>query len=248
MLSQLFNKKCIVEYDGTNFYGWQTQKDLRTVQNEIEKALTKIYNKKIVITGSGRTDAKVHALKQVFNFRGEKYLSNISLKLGLNSMLDKDISILDCVDADNDFHAQKSAKSKSYLYKIYCRENRPALLKDRVWWFKTQIDDERLWDYLKYFVGTHDFSSMCTKKSAKKSNIRTVNFINIFQKNEFLDIEINANGFLHNMVRNIIGTAIFLYKKNENENKVVNILNSKDRINAGPTAPPQGLYLKEVFY
>jgi tRNA pseudouridine38-40 synthase len=89
---------------------------------------------------------------------------------------------------------------------------------------------------------------MCTKKSVKKSNIRTVNFINLFTENEFINIEINANGFLHNMVRNIIGTAIFLYKKNESPDKVLEILNSKDRVNAGPTAPPQGLYLKQVFY
>jgi tRNA pseudouridine38-40 synthase len=248
MVSQLFNKKCIVEYDGTNFFGWQTQKDLRTVQGEIENALAKIYKKKVFIIGSGRTDTKVHALGQVFSFRAEKYINNTSLKLGLNSLLSKDISILDCADVDIDFHAQRSAKSKTYLYKILCRETRSALLKDRAWWFRNRIDENRLWGYLKHFVGTHDFSSMCTKKSVKKSNIRTVNFINLFTEDEFIDIEINANGFLHNMVRNIVGTAIFLYKKDESPDKVLEILNSKDRVNAGPTAPPQGLYLKQVFY
>ncbi|UOD35763.1 tRNA pseudouridine(38-40) synthase TruA [Deferribacteraceae bacterium V6Fe1] len=248
MESVYYNKKCIVEYDGTNFHGWQIQKDLRTVQGEIEEKLSKIFKKRVCIIGSGRTDTGVHALGQVFNFRAEKYINNDSLRLGLNSLLSNDITILSCEDVEHNFHAQKSAKSKTYVYKILTRENRSSLLRNRVWWFRRKIDIKKLKGYLDYFVGEHDFSSMCTKKSIKDNNIRTINFININMENEIINLEINANGFLHNMVRNIVGTTIFLYKKDAPFSEVKYILEKKDREFAGPTAPPQGLYLKEVFY
>ncbi|MDK2791482.1 MAG: tRNA pseudouridine38-40 synthase [Deferribacteres bacterium] len=248
MESVFYNKKCIVEYDGIDFHGWQVQKNLRTVQGEIEEKLSKIYKKKINIIGSGRTDAGVHALGQVFSFRAEKYIPNDSLRLGLNSLLDKDVTILCCEDVPLTFHAQKSAKSKTYVYKILSGENRSSLLRNRVWWFRREIDTEKLYGYLEKFVGEHDFSSMCTKKSIKDNNIRKINFIEISSENSILNIEINANGFLHNMVRNIVGTTIFLYKKGAPFDEVEKILSKKDREEAGPTAPPQGLYLKEVFY
>lgn len=248
MASQLFNKKCIVEYDGTNFHGWQVQGDLRTVQKEIQNALEKIYKRKIKIIGSGRTDTGVHAYGQTFNYKTDKYLPNTSILMGLNSVLPKDIVILSCEDVALNFHSQRSALSKTYIYKILNQPLPSALLVNRVWHVREKLDVQRLKGYLGLFVGEHDFSSMCIKKSLKDNPVRKINFITISRHNNLIDIEINANGFMHNMVRNIVGTTIYLYRKDMPHEQITDILNSKDRSKAGPTAPPQGLYLKEVFY
>lgn len=245
---QLFNKKCVVEYDGTNFHGWQVQGELRTVQKEIEKGLSKIYKRKIKITGSGRTDTGVHALGQTFNYITDKYLPNNSIVMGLNSIMPKDIVILSCEDVPLDFHSQRSAISKTYIYKILNQTLPSALKLNRVWHVREKLDILKLKNYLDIFVGEHDFSSMCIKKSIKDNPVRTVNFINIRHQEEQIEIEINANGFMHNMVRNIIGTTIYLYRRKISYEQIIAILNSKNRSEAGPTAPPQGLYLKEVIY
>jgi len=244
----LYNKKCTVEYDGTEFHGWQFQKDLTTVQGEIETALKRIYKKDISIIGSGRTDAGVHALAQVFNFRAERFIDSSSLKLGLNSLLPRSIVIKDVTDVDINFHAQKSAKSKTYLYKILNSNTPSALLRNRAWWIRNIFDLDKLSEIITKFVGTFDFSAMCTMKSLKENSVRTVNFIKLYKTDEIINIEINANGFLHNMVRNIIGTSFYIYRKDLPPDTVLEILESKDRQRGGPTAPPQGLYLKEVFY
>lgn len=244
----LYNKKCTVEYDGTEFHGWQFQKDLTTVQGEIETALKRIYKKDISIIGSGRTDAGVHALAQVFNFRAERFIDSSSLKLGLNSLLPRSIVIKDVTDVDINFHAQKSVKSKTYLYKILNSDTPSALLRNRVWWIRNIFDLDKLSEIITKFVGTFDFSAMCTMKSLKENSVRTVNFIKLYKTDEIINIEINANGFLHNMVRNIIGTSFYIYRKDLPPDTVLEILKSKDRQRGGPTAPPQGLYLKEVFY
>lgn len=248
MESVLFNKKCTVEYDGTEFHGWQYQKGLVTIQSEIEAALSRIYKKQIHIIGSGRTDAGVHAIAQVFNFRAEKFIENSSLKLGLNSLLPKSIIIKNVEDVDLNFHAQKSAKSKTYLYKILNSDTPSAFLRHRVWWVRSPIDIDYLNEIIQHFVGEHDFSAMCTMKSIKENSVRTINFIKTYKEKDIIHIEINANGFLHNMVRNIVGTTFFIFRKQLPPSTVLDILASKDRKKGGPTAPPQGLYLKEVFY
>ncbi|MGA1861528.1 tRNA pseudouridine(38-40) synthase TruA [Deferribacter thermophilus] len=244
----MYKKKCIVEYDGTDFYGWQRQKHLRTVQGEIETALSKIFKKDIKIVGSGRTDTGVHAIGQVFHFTTDRFLENRSILMGLNSLLPSDIVIKDVTDVDISFHAQKSAKSKTYLYKIFNNPIRSALYRNRAWWIKDKIDENKLYEYLKFFIGEKDFSAMCLKKSVPDNPIRKINFIKVVNNRPFIDIEINANGFLHNMVRNIVGTAIDLYFQKEEPEKIEEIISSKDRENAGRTAPAHGLYLKEVFY
>lgn len=248
MESIIFNKKCTVEYDGTDFHGWQCQKDLITVQGEIEKALTRIYKKKISIIGSGRTDTGVHALGQVFNFRSERLIPSESLKLGLNSLLPRSIVIKNVEDVDITFHAQRSAVSKTYIYKILNSDTPSALLRNRVWWIKNKIDIIKFEDILNRFVGEKDFSAMCTMRSIKENSVRVINFIKVLQDGDIIEIYINANGFLHNMVRNIIGTAFFVLRNKLSSDTINEILLSKDRKKGGPTAPPHALYLKEVFY
>ncbi len=244
----MFNKKCVVEYDGTDFYGWQIQKDLRTVQSELEKALNKIFKKPIRIHGSGRTDTGVHALNQVFHFKTDKFIESISLYKGLNSLLPDDIVVKNVCDVPLDFHSQRSAISKTYVYKILNRPYPSAIMRNRFWWIRWDIDLTRFEDLLRCFVGEHDFSCMCVKKSLKFDNVRTINFINIFKSEDVISIEINADGFLHNMVRNIIGTVKAFYFQNKTEKDIKLLFESKNVENAGPTAPPHGLYLKEVIY
>jgi tRNA pseudouridine38-40 synthase len=244
----LFNKKCIVEYDGTNFFGWQIQKNLRTVQSEIEYALKRIYKTDIRIHGSGRTDTGVHALNQVFHFKSLKYLENDSIYKGLNSLLPDDIVIKKVFDVPENFHAQKSAISKTYVYKILNRKYPSALMRNRYWWIRWHIDVNKFDNLLQCFVGEHDFSCMCVKKSLKHNNVRIINYIKTNKLEDIISVEINANGFLHNMVRNIIGTAKYFYFNKKGKEDIDKLFSAKNVEKAGPTAPPHGLYLKEVIY
>ncbi|MGA1846569.1 tRNA pseudouridine(38-40) synthase TruA [Deferribacter abyssi] len=241
-------KKCVVEYDGSNFFGWQRQKNLRTVQQVIEDALSKIYKTEIKIVGSGRTDTGVHALGQVFHFSASRYLENMSVLMGLNSMLPDDVVIKKVEDVGYNFHAQKSAKNKTYLYKIYNQPIRSAIYRNRAWWIKEELNVEKLKELMNCFVGVKDFSAMCLKRSVPENPVRKINFIKISKEDVFVNIEINADGFLHNMVRNIVGTVIDIYLDKGGVAKIRKILESRDRSQAGRTAPPHGLYLKEVFY
>jgi tRNA pseudouridine38-40 synthase len=244
----LYNKKCICEYDGTNFSGWQIQKQLRTVQLEIETALNKIYKNKIKIYGSGRTDTGVHALNQVFNFKSEKFLDNSSLLKGLNSLLPEDIVIKNVEDVDLNFHSQKSAVSKTYIYKILNRNYPSALNRKRYWWIRWDINIDEFKELFEPFITETDFSAMCIKRSLKENNIRQINYINLKKISNVIEIEINANGFLHNMVRNIVGTAKEFYFNKKTKYDIQDVLESKNIENAGATAPAHGLYLKQVYY
>ena len=240
---------CIVEYDGTNFSGWQLQKNLRTVQGEIQKTLKKIYKDELYIIASGRTDAGVHSLGQVFNFKTKKHLNSKELLMGLNSLLPYDIAIKAVKDVDINFHSQISAKRKIYLYRICLSEIRSPLLMNRVWWVNRKIDASMFVSLLKVFEGEHNFSAMCRKKSIRTNSIRNIDFINVSVKHDVLiSIELCANGFLHNMVRNIIGTAVNFSIKKKNAKDIIKILKNQNREDALKKAPSCGLYLKEVIY
>lgn len=244
----LYNKKLLIEYVGTDFAGWQVQPNGRTVQEEIHKALTRMYKKKITVIGSGRTDSGVHALGQTANFRTDKYLESEAVLKGLNSMLPNDIAILSVEDMPEDFHAQMSAVSKTYLYKIYASHIRSAHLAGRTWWIKDTLDHELISTYLKVFEGEHDFSSFCMQTSLRENNTRRINSASCYKEGDIICIEINGNGFLHNMVRIIVGTIVEAVRKDFSIEYVQNALAAKNRNAAGPTAHPDGLYLKEVIY
>lgn len=247
----LYNKKLTMQYIGTEFAGWQVQTNGRTVQEEIQNALTRMYKRKITIIGSGRTDAGVHALGQTASYRTDKYLSPESVHKGLNSMLPPyDISISDVADMPEDFHAQRSAKSKSYQYRIFASKIRSAMYANRTWWVKDELDYKDIGHFLKVFEGEHDFSSFCVQTSLKENNVRRVNSTKCFMDGgDVIYIEINGNGFLHNMVRIMVGTVVNAIRKGYDMDYMINALQSKDRNQAGPpTANAMGLYLKEVFF
>jgi tRNA pseudouridine38-40 synthase len=235
----MFNKKCVVEYDGSLFSGWQVQKGARTVQEEISKVLSKIYKHKISINGAGRTDAKVHAEGQVFNFISNRYIENKYLIIGMNSLLPLDIAVKSIEDVPLTFHARKCAKKKKYSYKIFNREKRSVFYANLSWWIKRELDIFLLEKQLKYYEGTKDFKKYCKCSKVYASTIRTIYSITMEKENDFLIIHLIANGFLRRMVRNIIGTVVLSNFTKESGDNMERHIHS---------APPQGLYLKEVFY
>lgn len=246
--NQLYYKACLCSYCGDNYNGWQRQKNAIGIQNILENTLSSLYNHEILIAGSGRTDTNVHALGQVFHFSSSKYVDNKTLLKGLNGLLPDDIVIYDIIDVNSLFHAGKSIISKTYEYKILNTPVRDPFLLNRALWVRKEINIENLKNILKEFEGTHDFHSFCVKKTKKENTVRTINYINIEKNNNNISILINANGFLHNMVRIIIGTSLKMEKDNIHYSHIANIFNSKDRRCAGPTAHAYALYQKEAIY
>lgn len=248
MQQSVYYKACLCAYCGDNYNGWQRQKNAVGVQNIIENTLSKIYDSQILIAGSGRTDTQVHALGQVFNFSAYKFFTNKNLMRALNAILPKDIAILDIIDVNKNFHSGKSIKSKTYEYRIYNSPIHNPFLINRALWIKNNIDVEKLSIILSHFKGMHDFESFCVKKTKKENTIRTVNYINVEKDKENISIFINASGFLHNMVRIIVGSSLKILKDNMPCDYVLEILQKKDRRAAGPTAPAYGLYQWAAYY
>jgi tRNA pseudouridine38-40 synthase len=244
----MFYKKCICEYDGSRYCGWQSQIGGGGVQQKIEGCLHKLYGTPVNIIGSGRTDAGVHALGQVFSFRSDIYRENKAVICALNDMLPRDIAILSSEDAPDGFHAQFDAKNKTYLYRILNRSTRTALEVGRVWFRRDKIDILNLNLILSTLAGTHDFTSFCVAESRKDNMERTINTLCAERDGEYIIIRINADGFLHNMVRIIVGTAVMLSIKGGGDADMLKILSARNRTAAGVTAPSCGLYLEKVNY
>ncbi|MGE4318406.1 MAG: tRNA pseudouridine(38-40) synthase TruA [Deferribacterales bacterium] len=243
-----FNKAMMIEYLGTNYAGWQCQSHSPSIQEEVQKALEKLYKKPVNIVGSGRTDSGVHSIGQVANFVTDAHIKDEALVLGLNSILPPDISVAKAWDVPLNFHAQKWAQKKTYLYKILHSRVRSCFYESRAWWVKGRADMDLAPLILKEFEGTHDFTSCCALTSLKQNNVRTVLETKFYREGELYHLEVTGNGFLHNMVRIITGTVIKGCRGSYGPERVREMLETKDRKKGGPTAPAAGLYLKEVFY
>lgn len=242
--------RLLLSYKGTGFFGWQRQRSQRTVQGEIEKSLYKLFQKKIVVIGSGRTDAKVHALGQTAHFEIDSaLLKNKNLIKALNALLPSDISILDAWTAPDDFHARAMAQKKTYLYFISTGDSAPVLFPELICWKKEDLDIDKLKHIARVFLGTWDFKSFQNSGSEIKSTVRTI-YQSRWQKlsPSLYCYTITGSGFLKQMVRNIVGTSIDLLRYKNADQKIRKILENKDRKKALRTAPGEGLYLKKVFY
>ncbi|SHK35390.1 tRNA pseudouridine(38-40) synthase TruA [Paramaledivibacter caminithermalis] len=242
------NVKLTIAYDGTNYSGWQRQNNARTIQYEIEKALKKILKKDIAIHGSGRTDAGVHALGQAASFIEDFTLPTHKIPVVINNVLPKDIVINSAEEMDMDFHARYCAKGKKYIYKIYNDSIRNPIYRNYSWFINEDINLKKIIEASKYFIGQHDFKSFMAAGSNIKDTIRTIYSINIYRKDKFIIIEYEGNGFLYKMVRIITATLIDINFNKISIKDLEDIIKSKDRSKAGPTAPAQGLYLAEVYY
>jgi tRNA pseudouridine38-40 synthase len=245
----LKNFKIIIEYDGTAYHGWQRQKSCRSIQGEIEKALLRMTGDRIAITGSGRTDAGVHAMGQVANFFCNKNIEPENFQKGLNSILSKDIIIKDCLIIDSKFHARYDATSKIYNYRILNRKVPSAIDRNYSWFIHKKLNELAMQSAIFHILGRHDFRSFEGAGSPRSDSIRTVLHASLTkQENGYLIFRIEGNGFLRFMVRNIVGTLVDVGLGKITPGDFKKIFLSKDRNLAGATAPPHGLFLMEVKY
>jgi len=243
------NFKLLIEYDGTPFSGWQVQNNCITVQGELEKTLSIILNRKIRITGSGRTDAGVHAAGQVANFHADTGINCKDLKKGLNSMIKSPIVIKDCCTVPNDFHARFNAVSKEYHYHILNRHDPVAIGRDYIWHIKRPLDLSAINQCCKQILGSHDFKSFEAAGSPRPHTVREIFWAGMEKiDKEKLVFKIKANGFLRFMVRNILGTLVLAGLSKITPEDFGKILYAKDRSLAGATAPAGGLILFKVAY
>jgi tRNA pseudouridine38-40 synthase len=241
--------KITVEYDGSSYCGWQRQKTDPTIQASLENALLQITGKTVVVSGSGRTDAGVHALGQVASFRADTRLDAPTLQRAMNSLLPPDIAIRSCKLVSDAFHARFSAKSKVYRYRIANRAVRTPIGRQYTWHVKAILDTGAMAHAVTWLIGTHDFGAFEGAGSPRRTRIRTVSRADLSKsQNQEVTFEIEADGFLRFMVRNIVGTLVAVGRKKITPAQFKQILDSKDRRNAGPTAPPHGLVLVAVRY
>ena len=242
------NIKLVLEYDGTNYHGWQIQPDVPTIQGQVQYALKKIFKQEIIVISAGRTDRGVHAKGQVANFRIPRSFPPHKLLLALNSVLPRDIRVRKVQEVSDCFHARYSASYKIYRYIIYNGAIVPPWFRNFSWWVIPSLDCDRMRDASSYLIGRYDFSSFQNQGSPSFSPVRNVEKIKISKKNSFISILIKADGFLYRMARNITGTLVEVGRGKLSPLDIGDILMARDRRKAGPTAPPHGLYLWKVGY
>jgi tRNA pseudouridine38-40 synthase len=243
------NFKITIEYDGSAYHGWQRQSSERTIQGEIENALKTMTGNSVAVTGSGRTDAGVHALNQTANFRCAASLAPEVFLKGLNSLLPEDIVITSCKIVPEKFHARYDVKSKVYHYRILNRTLPAAISRQYAWHIRRKLNLSAMQEALRCIVDSHDFKAFEGSGSPRVSTVRCI--INAdFEKteNDYLVLKIEGDGFLKFMVRNIVGTLVDVGFDKITPHDFKQILISKDRNLAGITAPAHGLFLMEVKY
>jgi tRNA pseudouridine38-40 synthase len=248
------NLKLILSYDGTDFAGWQVQPDAITVQGTLASAIGRITGEKVLPQGSGRTDAGVHALAQVVTFVTESSVPTANFVKALNDILPASVRVLEAQEAAADFHARKSARGKTYRYRIYRPAICPPFLARYVWHYPFPLDEQAMVRAAALVEGEHDFTSFAAvdpergREGAPASNIRRI-FSSIWQRqgDEFI-YTVKGSGFLHHMVRNLVGTFILAGKETLQPEDVTRILTARNRSSAGATAPASGLYLVNVEY
>lgn len=246
------NLKLILAYDGSDFCGWQVQPDAVSVQGALASAIGRITGEKVLPQGSGRTDAGVHALAQVATFQTESVIPAANLVVALNDILPASIRVLDAGEALADFHARKSARAKTYRYRMYRKAICPPFLARYVWHYPYPLDFDALAEAALLIEGEHDFTSFAAV-DPEKGVLETPNVRVVFSSrwrhdaDEFI-YEVRGNGFLHHMVRNLVGTFLLIGKGTFKASDMAAILEARNRAAAGATAPAHGLYLVSVEY
>lgn len=242
------NHKITLMYKGTNFSGWQIQKNAVTVQEELEKAFSVILRQPIEIVGASRTDAGVHAENYVAHSFFDTDIDNERILLGVNAVLPDDIRVKSIENCAEDFHSRYCAKSKTYIYRIDASRYGDVFIRPYVWRFKYPLNYEEMEKCPKYFLGKHDFSAFMSKGGQAKTFERTIYECTISCENDLITIKIKGDGFLYNMVRIIAGTMLSVGRGYLNASDIPDIILSKERKKAGITAPPEGLMLYEIEY
>lgn len=243
------NYKLEIQYDGGRYKGWQRLgSGENTIQAKIEKVLSEMIGKKIEIVGASRTDAGVHAICQIANFKTNEKFTVSEIKNYLNKYLPKDICIKDVSIVSERFHSQYNVKNKIYLYKIWNEEYTNPFIRNYSMHVDKKLDVKEMKKAAKYFKGEHDFTAFSNAKSKKKSMIREIYFIDILENEGLIEIRVCGNGFLYNMVRRIGGMLIQVGLKEADADNIPEIINSKERGKAGYIADACGLYLETIKY
>lgn len=242
------NIKLTIEYDGTNYQGWQKQKRGSTIQNTLEEAIRVLTNEEIEVIGSSRTDAGVHAKGFVANFKTNSKIPSEKYREAINHKLPKDIVILNSEEVDEEFHARYNARGKTYSYSILNRDVPSAINRNYLYHVKRKLDIEAMKEACKYFIGTYDFSAFKSSGSSVKTTIRTIFELYIEENNDIIKVYVTGDGFLYNMVRIIVGTLIMVGSNEIKPNEIENIIAEKDREKAGICVPATGLVLEKVYY
>ena len=244
----MHNHKIFIEYDGTNFVGWQQQENGQSIQSALQEALFKLTGEKITIFGAGRTDAGVHAYGQVASFTLNKKIETDVIRDGLNQHLrPQSIAIQKAELVEDDFHARFSAKKRWYEYKIINRRPPLTIDRNRAWCVYKNLDIEKMKIESSSFLGNHDLNAFRSAHCQSKNSVKTIDSVSIKNKGDEIIFEVSAKSFLHSQVRIMIGTLVDIAKGNINKT-VLDIINSKQREVAGQTAPAHGLYLKKIEY
>ena len=246
----MFRYQLLIEYVGTNFRGWQVQKKGKTIQGLIQDRISKILREKIILFGSGRTDAGVHALEQSAHFECKKKIINVDKFLkSINYFLNKDlVTVLKVKKKNKNFHSRFSAKMRIYKYVIVNRLSRPVLDRNRGWHIMNNLDLKIMKKAAKKLIGTNDFSTFRSSNCRAKSPIKSMKSVKIKSKNNKIEIEFQSQSFLQQQVRSMVGCLKFVGEKKWTLKKFNTVMNSKKRILCAPPAPPEGLYLARVIY
>ncbi len=237
-----------IEYDGSRFLGWQTQPGGGTVQDALEAALTTIAAEPISVTCAGRTDRGVHARGQVVHFDTAADRPESAWVRGVNALLPDSVAVLWSTRVDADFHARYAARSRTYRYVLINRPVRPALEARHAGWFHAPLDAAAMREGARHFVGEHDFSAFRSSECQAKSPVRTLYSLDIAGGDGRIEFTIRANAFLHHMVRNIVGTLVYIGKGRHPPRWAAEVLESRNRSRAAPTFAPEGLCLEHVEY
>ncbi len=243
------NIKMIVAYDGTNYHGFQRQKNALAIQEVLEDTMSPIFGHRVWIIGSGRTDTGVHARAQTINFTTTSRIPVEKMPIAVNSRLPRDIAVLSAEEVSSDFHARFSAIEKTYAYQLLISECPDPFANAYVWQVKKPLRLDLMREALTVIVGTHDFSSFEASGSAVRDPVRTIYEATLtIEGTDRAAIRLRGNGFLYHMVRNIVGTLVDVGLGRTSVDGFREILEARDRRKAGVTAPPQGLFLENVRY
>ena len=240
--------KLIMAYDGTNYHGWQRQKNGITVQEVLENVLSQIFGKETVVTGCSRTDAGVHAKNYVCSFSGETTIPADKIPFVLNTMLPPDIRAYECVSMHESFNARFETVTKAYEYKIINRSFADPFLRNFAWHYPIELDVSKMQRAAAIIQGKHDFASFCAAGSSVKTTVRNLTELSVRKDGDIITVRAAADGFLYNMVRIIVGTLVYVGNGKLSEDDIKELIEKKDRRLMGITAPPQGLSLVEVNY
>lgn len=238
-----------ISYDGSKYHGWQIQHNAITVQEVFQNALYAVIGDKPDIKACSRTDSGVHAEMFCISTKISHPIPAIRLKAALNSHLPDSVVVLDVKEVPLDFHARYNAKGKRYIYRVLNRSERDPFYIGRALHYRYSLDAELLNKASKAYIGTHDFTSFCTLDKREKGDfVRTIFDFSVTRKGDIVEFTVEGNGFLYNMVRIMVGTLLSINEGKLAPDSISDIIKAESRDSAGPTAPPQGLYLNEVFY